>query len=577
MGSSNPIIIKEFIQGAHRPRTFVVRALLPAVVAVMAGLQLATVLAAMGQDWRALARVGRPLFMTVGWGQFIILPLVAYSYARTAITDEWDRKTMEVLCATPASAGAIVYGKFAAVLGKVLMLALALLPIQGIGLHIARVPWQMTLASAGAIAAFTIFCAALSIAHASLRGVRKKKRGSNLDALLFYICLVAPLGIFVWKRNPVLVAALPYWAFSHISSWTAPAGMKPGVFTLLMVGVNLGLAALALGLAPRFFQRAFDRHIGSAGARPRRRWFRSVRPPLGPTENPFAWQERGTNSRALRWPFWAIGALTVLVFIVVRFFEPQAIAFDEPMLYIILAIEGIAVVILMSLKFATEVFAREKAAGTAPTLILTGQKPAVFYRAKLWTIYRNVAPSLAAILVLGGVCLHLGANPSAIWATNFVCIVILGPLLAGILGLTFSAAARSPSAAIGAFFLSLLHGYWIGILVSLAVNLSEEFAPLLVLIVGVALIVVLSVRRPRWTAGRLGLMLALTATVLIDAVVLLYYIVDKAVGLASSSWEMAIESAVLFCAVALMTVWCALGLRIFDRCMLGETEKSGRG
>ncbi len=98
----NPIIEKELIQAAHHRRTWVVRAGLPALAAALLLPQVYSLLKGYGQDWRALAELTRPLFLTSAWLQFIALPLLAFSLTASALRQEWTHRTIEVLCTTPA-------------------------------------------------------------------------------------------------------------------------------------------------------------------------------------------------------------------------------------------------------------------------------------------------------------------------------------------------------------------------------------------------------------------------------------------------------------------------------------------
>ena len=75
---ASPILLKEFIQAAHRRRTFVLRAALPALLVVMMFPSVADYIEYGIQDWRSLADFTRPLFQTCAWFQLAALALLSF-------------------------------------------------------------------------------------------------------------------------------------------------------------------------------------------------------------------------------------------------------------------------------------------------------------------------------------------------------------------------------------------------------------------------------------------------------------------------------------------------------------------
>jgi len=259
---SGPIIMKEFMQAARRRRTYVLRALLPTVAIVILVPQLISVLRD-GQDWRSIKDVANPIFQTSVGMQLIVFSLLAALYARAALQGEWTHRTIETLCASPLTRAGILYGKFAGVLGKILLAGLALLPLMGIWFRLGRIPREVALGSLGVTAASTVMFGALAFVRAAMVVPRKTRGRFCLDLLLFCLLLPLFLGLVVWPWAPCLVAAVPPWSFFFVIAGTSPGAMAPGYFALLAIAEPLGLGLLALALTPWVFRRAFER--ASAG------------------------------------------------------------------------------------------------------------------------------------------------------------------------------------------------------------------------------------------------------------------------------------------------------------------------
>ena len=164
---NNPIILKEFVQTGHQRRTYLLRAALPAAAAALVAPEVLAILRRVGQDWRAIAQVGRPIFTNTSWLQLIAFSLIAFVYATASLHTEWTHKTIDVLCASPLSRAKIVYGKFLAVMGKVLMAALALLPVMGIWFHLGRIPREIALGTMSVIAGSTLLFGAVGLMQAA--------------------------------------------------------------------------------------------------------------------------------------------------------------------------------------------------------------------------------------------------------------------------------------------------------------------------------------------------------------------------------------------------------------------------
>ena len=107
MRVTNPIIVKELLQSARRPRTFALRTVLPLAVVGLVALQLTAVVVRLGQDPDAVAKISRPIFLTSMWAEFLVLSLLAAVLGWESVRQEWTRRTMDVLRATALTPAAV--------------------------------------------------------------------------------------------------------------------------------------------------------------------------------------------------------------------------------------------------------------------------------------------------------------------------------------------------------------------------------------------------------------------------------------------------------------------------------------
>ena len=99
-------------------------------------------------------------------GQYVLLALMAPSFAAGTITGEKERRTYEMLLASPLRPGAIVTGKLLASLSHLAVLVFASLPIVMLCLPLGGVsPYEVLatyVAMAASVVAFGMICMAAS-------------------------------------------------------------------------------------------------------------------------------------------------------------------------------------------------------------------------------------------------------------------------------------------------------------------------------------------------------------------------------------------------------------------------------
>jgi hypothetical protein len=573
---NNALILRELMQGARKRRTFVLRTVLPAVALIIVFPQVLAVLASAAGSWRDLKAVALPVFKTCSWLELITFPLLALLYAGSTVQDEWNRRTMEVLCLTPISRPALVYGKFACAIAKVVLVGLALLPVVGVWFQLGRVPSEMALGSVGVVGGATVLCGGLALVRGAGSAARRRRGVTGLDLLLVYLLAPILLGSLAWVSHPVLVAAVPPWAFDYISAAKAPGGMDLRDFVLLATFEPLAVGLLALMATPWVFRRAFERH--TSGFTPRSGWGRvcpawlwrlaTRRPVLKPNGCPFRWQERGPPTRLLRWGLWGLYALVGLGIAGAAHYAVPVDFLKEPTFWLVALFISIGIIALLAGLYATRVFGREKVQRTASGLVLTGRSASTIYAAKVLAVYRALAPSLVGLLVpLAGYLLAPKTlveieSATAIVVTT-VTLGLFGPLTATVVGMVFGAASKTPAQAVGGVLLSAVWS------VLMCICLVVFFVGA---IVGSILMATLI---KTWTTWRLSFLLAFTV-VLVGSAVFVFGLVLTAILSATGvplvglgEYGLAMVAGGLS-AIGLSAFWFSYGVHIFERCMLSD-------
>jgi len=452
-------IIRSSSKNSYRRPTkrhvYFLRTLLPGLAAIAMLFAAMIALGASGGDWRAIAQIARPFFHATLWVELIVFSIMAAFYTSASIKSEWAKKTMGVLLATPVTPGGVVYGKFVGMIGRILMFALSLLPVMAIWLHFGRVPKEAVLGGIGVIAGSAALFGAIGILESATSSPTVKYGGPSAWLFLIYIILFLAPAILPWPGRNIFIAAIPPWSMTYVLSVTAPAGTSPTAFTVLAVLAPIGIAGAVL-LAARFvFKRSCRRYQGprSPRERARRRSPAIHRPPMGPTEHPLSWQERGRRPRSL---IWGWGIIYVFVMALVGLFcvvDGNPTPLNDPTIHLVLASLAAFVLTLAAASWCAETLAREKQERTAPFLVLTGRSPGDFYKTKLFAFLHAIRPFYAFILVpillaflLGGITDRL-SGASVMAGVVILFAGVAAPAVAAVTGLVFGAAANSPQQA----------------------------------------------------------------------------------------------------------------------------------
>ena len=122
-------------------------------------------------------------------GQYMLMSLMAPSFAAGTISGEKERKTYEMLLASPMRPGAIVLGKLLASLAHLAVLVLCSLPIVMLCVPLGGVHWSEVLATYAAMAASVVTFGMISLASSSYFS-------RSIAAEVVSYLLILPLALF---------------------------------------------------------------------------------------------------------------------------------------------------------------------------------------------------------------------------------------------------------------------------------------------------------------------------------------------------------------------------------------------
>jgi len=186
----NPVLQRELLVNLRMGRSFFLLLVYQALLA-------AVVFFAWPQENRleANATAARDLVNMFFLGQYILSALMAPSFAAAAITGEKERKTYEMLLASPLKPSAISLGKLMASLVHILLLIFASLPIVMLCLPLGGVDYTEILAAYLGLLLSVITFGMISIACSSYF----QRTAASLVASYLLILPLALAAVLVWK------------------------------------------------------------------------------------------------------------------------------------------------------------------------------------------------------------------------------------------------------------------------------------------------------------------------------------------------------------------------------------------
>ncbi len=182
----NPVLQRELLVNLRMLRGFV---LLFAYVAMLGGVVYVAWPSAERLDLSSSPPEARQLVNLFFLGQYVLLSLMAPSFAAGTITGEKERRTYEMLLASPLRPGAIVIGKLLASLSHLAVLVFASLPIVMLCLPLGGVSLYEVLATYFAMAASVVMFGMICVA-ASSRFTR------TIASLVVSYLIILPMVLF---------------------------------------------------------------------------------------------------------------------------------------------------------------------------------------------------------------------------------------------------------------------------------------------------------------------------------------------------------------------------------------------
>ena len=186
----NPVLQRELLVNLRMTRAFALLLLYQALLA-------AVVFFAWPQESRlqANAQEAKELVEMFFLGQYVLSSLMAPSFAAAAITGEKERKTYEMLLASPLKPAAISLGKLLASLTHLALLIIASLPIVMLCLPLGGVSFYEVLAAYLGLLLSVVTFGMISLACSSYF----QRTASSLVASYLLILPLALVAILVWR------------------------------------------------------------------------------------------------------------------------------------------------------------------------------------------------------------------------------------------------------------------------------------------------------------------------------------------------------------------------------------------
>jgi ABC-type transport system involved in multi-copper enzyme maturation permease subunit len=212
----NPVLIRELLVTLRSPRSFVLQMLYVCALGAVVYFRWP----AGGEGARQVSPgVARGLFDLFFLGQFFLVALMAPTFAAGSITGEKERKTYELLLASPLRPSTILVGKLLSALSYLVILIISSLPLMILcyllgGLLLSEITrsYLVLILAAGTFGLVSVACSSFFRRTSSALVV------SYLVILpLAVMCVVMTRTDNVVARDFVSIAVLPPWC---LASWT---------------------------------------------------------------------------------------------------------------------------------------------------------------------------------------------------------------------------------------------------------------------------------------------------------------------------------------------------------------------
>ncbi len=400
-------------------------------------------------NYRELAQSGARSFTWIAYLQIALICILSPVFMASAIAQESDPKTWDIILTTPMSQAQIVLGNLFGRLFFVLALLVASLPLFAMTQFFGGVPGSSIF-----ISYLIAGCAALLVGTVAI-GLSVSRLVGKRAVFAFYVAVVGYVAVTaavdVWMRTAglgagadgdgvtVMTSLNPFLALHALLNPStyprAEAGSLMGLRGFLLESpvtawcvLSSGVSVVVLAMSTVTVRLGGLAGIGSSnGGVP---WYRRMvglggskaehRPPRAVWQNPVAWREaaarNGTFGRIIaRWSFVLLGGLFALLLIIL--FHVGNLDTSTFRLAILSTVwMEIAVVVLVGINMAATAISREREDGTLDLLLVTPITPRMYLMGKLRGLVAYLLPMIlvpvGTLLLAGGYVLFGGFGRS---------------------------------------------------------------------------------------------------------------------------------------------------------------------
>jgi len=480
---ANPILVRVVHGGSRRPRHLWLR------VGYLGAL-LCVVLGSLVMTWQSgsLAELAKGASQTFKWAstaQLLLMCFLAPVFTASAITQERDAQTFNILLSTPLSSPQIVLGSLGSRLYFVIMLLLSGLPIFLMTMVYGGVTTRQIVESFALCGSTAILTGALAIFVAMIGVGTRRTIFSFYLLIALYLLAVYLLGRWdkTWIESaPANIAGLkmswltplhPFLALDvalnrinaptlgHLTAYGAISrnalANPSAAYVLWTTALALVLIVLSMFFVRRgakygettfisnFLDR-FRRHAtGERTRKPRTVW-----------ANPVAWREATARASAalVRWAIILCGLVGSLV-LLIYYLRGELPSGEVAMWLAGLTAVQVAVAWLIATNTAATSMTKEKESKTIDLLLTTPLTSKYILWGKLRGLVSFAAPLLAGpivvLLLFATIALFRDETPPVVWietALELGALLVVYTALACVIGLRFSMTSKTNVSAV---------------------------------------------------------------------------------------------------------------------------------
>jgi len=483
---ANPILVRVVAGGSKRVRHLWLRAGYLIVLLAVVGFALLQNMGGVGASLTDLAKGASRTFMYASYAQLFLMCFLAPVFTASAITQEKDAQTFNILISTPLSSAQIVLGSLMSRLYFVIMLLLAGLPIFLITMVYGGVTTRQVFESFALAGSTAILTGALAI-FVAMVGVGTRRTIFSFY-LLIALCLMTVYLFGSWSttwipESPVnlegtrmswLTPLHPFLAldvalnrvyapdFSRLSTygtisryayaypsavyvaWTSITAVILVAISVLFVrrGIKTGETTWLTSLV----QRVIPRKIGERTRAPRHVW-----------SNPVAWREASTKAIGggfLRWVI-ILGGLGAGITVFVNYAGGSMPAVDVRKWLAAITLVQFSAALLIATNTAATSITKERESLTMDLLLTTPLTSRYILWGKLRGLVSFAAPLLIGPMVmLFGFAIYdwaKGNTPPVAWfetAIELCAVLVLFTAVGCVIGLNHSIKRKTNMAAV---------------------------------------------------------------------------------------------------------------------------------